>query len=165
METTVFTRGTFSVTTERNKKEKSVTGKSFWEITAPKDHNIFLKGLLELCPNDSIMCIEVSSLAKNIRKIFTNIKIEGKLQIRKGTIWPKSEIFHIPLTHANIDILLELLEGHNVIEFCDHFHVYAGDKIILEWYDAFTEDPLFILREIPTDRVEKFCMDLGSQHK
>jgi hypothetical protein len=151
--------------TETHSNAVFLSSGNSWEITAPENHVAFLSCLPELCPNDSIMYMEVTYLGKDVKKILSSIQIDGKLEISKGTIWPKSEIFHIPLTYENIHLLLKLLENHVTNEFVDHFHIYSCDKIFLTWYDAFSKDPLFISKQIPVVNVEKFCENIGSQLK
>lgn len=42
-------------------------------------------------------------------------------------------------------------------ELAAHLHVYKGSFILLEWYDAFKDDSLYISSEIPEEKVKQFC--------
>ena len=46
-----------------------------------------------------------------------------------------------------------------------HLHVYAQGKVLLEWYDAFWKDPLYLSEAIAEDRVRAFSSALGLSYK
>jgi hypothetical protein len=63
------------------------------------------------------------------------------------------------------DGLASLFAGHAAPEVCHHFHAYGPAGVILEWYDSFFRDPLYISRAVPEEAVKSFCVLVGSQYR
>jgi hypothetical protein len=67
------------------------------------------------------------------------------------------------ITRENLEGLAELSEHHAEPEIAIHIHVYKGNKVLLEWYDA-TSDPFRIAKEIGEEKVKEFCSKLGAEY-
>jgi hypothetical protein len=50
---------------------------------------------------------------------------------------------------------------HANAEVCDHFHAYNDAHGLMQWYDAFSGDPLLVDASIPEASVQSFCRKLG----
>jgi hypothetical protein len=53
--------------------------------------------------------------------------------------------------------LAELARHCAAPEIATHPHIHAGGKVLLEWYDAFLGDPLYISNEVQEEKVQQFC--------
>ena len=132
-----------------------------WEVSAPKDIPGFIRAISILI-DDSCMYLETSSSPKDIAKVLKEISILPQLDVARGTIWPKPVSYHVQASPKNIETVAGLFEGHGAYEVCCHFHVYVNGKIILEWHDAFFDDPFLVSKVVPEDRVKNFASAIGS---
>jgi len=82
---------------------------------------------------------------------------EPQLKLALGTIWPRPQVFHIPATPENLTDLAALFGNHATPEICIHFHAYCEQTVVLQWHDAFFDDPLYLSPVIPESRVKTFC--------
>jgi hypothetical protein len=83
------------------------------------------------------------------------------LQILPGTIWPKPSVFHVRATEQFLRQLAALAERHAGPEICDHFHAYDGNQGLMQWYDAFSGDPLLVDESVGEMKVQTFIRKLG----
>ena len=82
-----------------------------------------------------------------------------------GTIWPRPECFHMQITRDNLEGLAEIAERHATPEVAVHLHVYKGSKVLLEWYDAFFDDPFYVSKDISEEKLREFCNTLGTKYE
>jgi hypothetical protein len=61
-----------------------------------------------------------------------------------------------------MEAIAALLDQHPTGYFCGHFHVYRGHRILLAWYDAFSDDPIYISRLIEEANVKRFASAIRS---
>jgi hypothetical protein len=61
-----------------------------------------------------------------------------------------------------MDALAAFLDEAPTGYFCTHCHVYRNGVILLEWHDAFMDDPMYVSRAISEDGVREFANRLGS---
>jgi len=83
------------------------------------------------------------------------------MQIPSGTIWPTPTVFHVRATEEFLNQLAVLAQNHAESEICDHFHAYSGDQGLMQWYDAFSGDPLLVNESIAETKVQSFSRKLG----
>jgi hypothetical protein len=83
-------------------------------------------------------------------------RIEPKLKLALGTLWPRPNCFHLPLTRTTANELAEFAEHHATPEIGVHIHAYHCDQVLLEWHDAFGQ-PLRLSTALPELRVRNFC--------
>jgi hypothetical protein len=57
-----------------------------------------------------------------------------------------------------------LAEGCASPELCEHLHVYQGQHLLLQWYDAFL-DPFYVSKRLPRESVEALCGELKTSWK
>ncbi len=137
----------------------------FWEITAPKDGAEFVRALPEIVPEDGVIYLEDGSPDEQIREFMRERSIEPHLKIALGTIWPRPKVFHVPATHENITDLAAVFECHVALEVCIHLHAYHNQAVILQWHDAFFDDPILISPSVPEIAVKRFCERCGCSYK
>ena len=135
-----------------------------WEISPPRDAANFIRALAQLLPPGSIIYLEGTGTAPDVRDFLRPRQADPAQKITRGTIWPRPECFHIAAIPENIDGLASLFDRHAFPEICHHFHAYAAAGIIVEWYDCFGKDPLYVSRDVPVERIEAFCELTGSTY-
>lgn len=71
----------------------------------------------------------------------------------------------MPFTPENVNGFAEIMEHHATPEGAAHLHVYKDDKILLEWHDAFWDDPMYISEDIAEEKIKQFCEKLSLKYK
>lgn len=56
------------------------------------------------------------------------------------------------------------LDNYPTGHFCTHCCVYHDRKILLAWYDAFLDDPMYISRTIDESEVDRFASVIRSTY-
>jgi hypothetical protein len=69
-------------------------------------------------------------------------------------------VFQVRATEQFLQQLAALAEKHAEPEVCDHFHAYYNGHGLIQWYDAFSGDPLLIAESIPEAKVQSFSRKL-----
>ena len=85
--------------------------------------------------------------------------------IEMGTIWPRPKVFHLPATIENLNNLADLAETRIAFEIAVHIHIYIENKVIFQWYDAFSDDPIYLSKDIQEENVKNFCNFLSLKYK
>jgi hypothetical protein len=83
------------------------------------------------------------------------------LKVAYGTIWPQPDCYHVPLESTLLQEAAALIEQERIALPCIHLHVHDGNRVLLEWYDAFGNDPMYIASAVPRDRVDLFVGAIG----
>ena len=131
-----------------------------WELSGPRDASAFFRALADLVPPGSILFIEVVYRAADIRAYLSERSAARTTRVAMGTIWPRPAVFHMEITPENLEGLASLADQHAEPELADHLHVYHGDAVVVQWYDAFSA-PLFVSKDTPEEKVREFCVRLG----
>jgi hypothetical protein len=126
-----------------------------WSAGHVKEASVFFRALPDLLPSGTILYLE-GVCAGDVIKFAERHPAEHSLKIAFGTIWPRPNYFHIPITATTAAELADLAERFAEPEIATHIHAYHDDQILLEWHDAFTE-PLRLAKTLPEARVRKFC--------
>ena len=138
---------------------------TYWELSAPADAAAFVRRLPELLPEGTVLYLEGVIIASEVSDFLDARRSPTGLKIARGTILPRPQVYHLPMTDSNVAGLAELFERHASPEVCDHFHAYAGDTVFLQWHDAFFDDPLLLSSLIPEEKAKRFCDTLGCTYK
>jgi hypothetical protein len=138
---------------------------AYWEVSATKDLPSLLRALHKLVPDDAILYLEDGSPTKKLRKFLDEHCVPEVTHLAMGTIWPRPLVFHFPATYENLNQLATYAEKCNAIEVAVHLHVYRPGKVMLEWYDAFFKDPMYLSRDIQEENVRAFCKELSLKYK
>lgn len=139
--------------------------KNAFEVKPPADHIRFWKELSRLLPPSAVLYFEGVSLNVRVSGFFRAHEGPRELRIRRGTIAPRPETYHVLLTEELIQQLIEFFKSMCINEICDHFHAYANDNVLLEWHDAFHKDPLLLSSRIPEEKIRDFCSELGCSYE
>jgi len=136
-----------------------------WEVSAPKDISVFIRMLAEIMPPKAIVYLESTATPLHVTRILEVMECEPQVHVARGTIWPKPRCFHVPMIQKNLNTIADLLEKNAQPEVCDHFHVYAESKVLLEWHDAFYNYPFLVDRQISEEKLKCFCNSVGSSYR
>lgn len=131
---------------------------SCWEVTEIKHKraSIFFKALIDLIPAGSILCIEGTNQAQEVKSFLEANKIQNITKVQLFTSRPIPYVYHIPCEDRILSALSDFAEIFTVPEICDHIHIYSDSDVLLEWLDTFSK-PLYISKKIPEEFVKTFC--------
>ena len=135
-----------------------------WEVSPSRDMPAFLRSLIGMIPEDSILYLEGGSPNKEISSYLEERKTSNPSKVEIGTIWPRPICYHVPFTPENVNGLAEIMEHHATPEGAVHLHIYKDNKILLQWYDAF-DDPMYISEAIDEEKIKQFCEKLSLKYK
>ena len=132
-----------------------------WRVGPTTEVTVFLRALPQLAPDGSIVYFEGTGESQVAERL-GHVSVAAPVQVAVGTIWPRPDCYHVPLTVETMERLAEWLEQNPAGYFCSHCHVYRGRSVLLEWHDAFIDDPMYISRTIDPALIERFALTLGS---
>lgn len=128
-----------------------------WRVSPIQDLPPFLRALEFIISQDAILYIEGGYPDEELLAFLERYTIENPVKVAIGTIWPQPRTFHISITPENIDALVKLAETRALPEVAIHLHVYQHGQVLLEWHDAFFDDLMHISKQIPEEKVKRFC--------
>jgi hypothetical protein len=129
-----------------------------------KDYQICFREFPELFPPESILCIEGTSIADDVKSYLDAHRVEQITKVHLGTLWPRPVVYHIPCDDQTLSGLIELANNHAEPELTDNLYVYKDQEVLLEWHDAFS-DPIYISKKVPEDKVKAFCVAVKSTYQ
>jgi hypothetical protein len=132
-----------------------------WELPGITSAEKFFSVLPEILALPVNLCFEGTSISPDVQSFFASHAATQILQIPRGTIWPKPSVFHVRATEQFLRQLAALAERHVGPEICDHFHAYDDNQGLMQWYDAFSGDPLLVDESVGEMKVQTFCRKLG----
>ena len=132
-----------------------------WCVSPTKDVARFLRALPSLVPLGSVAYFE-DTAESHVARYLRSVSIPAEAQLAMGTIWPRPDCYHVPVTAETMQNLAVFLEQNPAGLFCTHCHVYRDGVVLLQWHDAFIGDPMYISRTISADAVSAFAEKLGS---
>jgi hypothetical protein len=135
-----------------------------WEVAGIIGAEKFFLALPEILPLPANLCFEGTSMSPDALALFASNAAAHTLEIPPGTIWPKPSMFHVHATEQFLQQLAALAGKHAEAEVCDNFHAYSNSQGLMQWYDAFSGDPLLIEESIPEAKVQGFCRKLGAKY-
>jgi hypothetical protein len=134
-----------------------------WKVTPITDVSRFLRALPLLAPEGSIVYFEDTG-EKHVRTVLQRLSVPATVRIAPGTILPRPDRYHVPLTSSNMEEIAAYIDKHPTGYFCGHCCVYKERKIVLAWYDAFLDDPMYISQTIDEDKVSGFASAILSNY-
>ena len=136
-------------------------GSERWRVAPTKDVERFVRALPILAPDDSVAYFEDTG-EPHVRRYLESLSVPTSVQVAVGTLWPRPDRYHVPLTVKTMEALAAFLEQNPAGYSCSHCHVYCNGVVLLEWHDALADDPMYISRTIGSDAVGAFARALGS---
>ncbi len=134
-----------------------------WRVIGVRVFESFFRALPDFVPEGSTLYIENDIFTPDVEGYLKGLAVEDAIVVARGTIWPKTRKYRIPITKANMVGLAQISERHAEPEVAAHMVVYRGSAILLEWYDA-GFDPLYLSREHDEGKVKTFCANLGATY-
>lgn len=134
-------------------------GQDSWEVSATDDVEAFLRALPQIAPSGAMVYFEGTG-ERHVADYLGRVAVPPLAHVARGTIWPRQGQYHVPLTRERMEALAEFLESNPAGYFCSHLHVYHEGKVLLQWYDAFS-DPMQLTRDVPEETVRMFAAALG----
>ena len=138
---------------------------SRWEVSSCSDFPALLCQFESLFPQGSIIYIEGSSRKKDVIKYFQGHSSDDLVKVRVGTLWPKPRIYHVPITKESMHDLIALAKKYYPLEIAHHIHVYNGSKVLMQWYDAFSNAPMCFSQDFNEDSIKCFCRNLNLEYE
>ncbi len=132
-----------------------------WVVAPTQDVELFLRALPRLAPDGAMVYFEDTG-ERHVRDYLRRVAVEPRVQVAIGTVWPRPDRYHVPLTSVSMQELADFLAANPAGFFCAHCHVYRGTSVLLEWDDAFSDVPMYVSSAVPIETVDAFAAALGS---
>ena len=131
-----------------------------WVVPPSRDAGAMLRALPILLPRGGFVYFEGTTEAA-FESWARAHAVSVQLKIAYGTIWPKPDWFHVPLDPALMQEAAGLIERNGIALPSIHIHVHDGVTVLLEWHDAFVDDPMYVSSAIPREAVEAFASSMN----
>ena len=136
---------------------------TYWEVTPPRNVGDFLRALPVLAPIEATAYFE-GTVDSKVADYLRGISIVAPLKIAVGTIWPKPDCYHVPLSTDTMARLAEFVDQERIDYLCWHCHVHNGTAVLLQWHDAFGTDPILVATSVGEESIKRFANVLGSSY-
>jgi hypothetical protein len=136
----------------------------YWIVDATHDAAAFYRALIQFSPEGAIVCLE-GATESNVPALLQDRRSSNPTMVAAGTIWPKSDFYHVDATSQNLEDLADMIEQHGIAMPAIHTHLYRGEQMLLEWYDAFADEPFWVSGTIDESVVGTFANGLGSSYR
>lgn len=107
---------------------------------------------------------EGTSIEPDVRALYLTHAEAGRYLPGLNTIWPESVKLRCRFSASLCVALAEAAQRHAAPELLDHLFLYAGDRPLLEWPDAFACE-LYLPPSHPESRVTEFAGAIGLPHE
>ncbi len=136
----------------------ALEGPQCWTVDTCRDAAMAFRALPPLFDDESFMVLE-GTTEREFAEYLSQHAESQPFKVARGTIWPKSDFYHVPLRFA--EGLATVIERDSIALPSCHFHVHDGQRVLLEWYDSFTDVPMYIVDTIEQKEVEAFALSIG----
>jgi hypothetical protein len=120
-----------------------------------KDLYALLEAIDDVMPSDSVLFLEAGSATADIVQFLETHHQSTPHTVKRGTIFPRSRVYHLPLSSGHLTELRRLADQHAEPEVCDHLAVFHGDRLLLTAYDA-GFGHVEIIRTMPSEVIDRF---------
>lgn len=152
-------RRLFGAVSEEEMRGLRLSGPS-WELSKNLTNpSAFFGALPKLVPDDAILFLEGGAHPPQLARFLEEHRLWPALRPALGTIWPRQSTVALPTTPPFLTALAGQTDSCPVAEVCAHLHVYRGEQVLLEGYDAFSY-AFFVSQILPEERLREFCADL-----
>jgi hypothetical protein len=131
-----------------------------WRVEGTKDPATFYRSLVQLLSPGAVLYLE-GTTEKRVPAFLGTRLLPDHPPIKLGTILPTSDRYHVPATRKTLEALAALIEGGRIVYPAIHTHLYRGDQVLVEWYDAFSNDPMYVSSTISEATVAGFASAIG----
>lgn len=126
-------------------------------VHRPADPAVFLRALPVLLPAGVVY---FEGPDDDLRPWLAGHAMSEPLQIALGTVWPKLMVYHVTLSDAHMTQAAAIVDERGIAIPSIHLHVHDGNRVVLEWHDAFGSDPMYIRSDVPPERLAAFLAQL-----
>jgi hypothetical protein len=151
----------FGAVPRDERKGIQLTDSDPWRVSPTKDVESFLRALPTLVPDGAVVYFE-DTAEPHVGRYLQRVSVPPVSHVAVGTIWPRPDSYHVPMTSDSMAALSTFLEQNPAGYFCSHCHVYRDGVVLLEWYDAFMDVPMYISRTVGDDAVAQFANVIGA---
>ncbi len=141
-----------------------ITDPECWLVESTHSSAAFYRALETLAPPGSIVYLE-GTTESEVPMFLKARQSPNSRPVALGTILPASDRYHMPATNENLIALADLIERYRIALPAIHTHLYLDQHVLLEWYDAFTDDPIYLSASIPEAEVRRFADALGARYR
>jgi hypothetical protein len=137
---------------ERSSTEISLAESDAVQFPGCEDVAVLLRALDAVVPRGSILCVE----GPTDRKIIEFLRARpapNPATVRRGTTWPRSKQFHLPIEGTNLEELARLTEHLAMPEVCDHIVVYKNGMVLLTAYDVGADGAIWVSNALSAESV------------
>jgi hypothetical protein len=135
-----------------------------WEIAAHKDEELFFPAVAAHFAGENLVFLEESPV-KKIGDYFLSMAVESGQERSFFNLF-QARYFLIPLTAEFARRTATFFKNHAASEVADHSVLLdSTDRVLIEWYDAFGKDPIFMNDIIPEVRTKQFSDALNCAYK
>ncbi len=139
-------------------------GQPCWEIDGPATFTELFEALRGWLPDDAILYFEGGSPDAEIKEFMANHTFSAPVQVRRGTLWPTPQLYHVTATVEVLSELAKIMDRHAEPELAIHFHVYRDNAVLLEWHDAFSQ-PISLNPAFPEEQVKALAERFGTRYR
>lgn len=131
-----------------------------WEISRPAWPFKLGPALRKLLSRNGVVALEGSAIDPEVERLLQPHLTTPLVEIRPGTLYPKSKWLHVRATDDALRTLDELVNSFASPEICSHLYAYEEGTLLLEWHDAF-DDPIHVAGTVSAAVIAAFCSALG----
>jgi hypothetical protein len=150
----------FGVATKEEAAGSRLDDTEPWIVPPTRDAAAVLRSLPILFPAGAVVYFE-GTTEGSFAGWLESHKTSTSLKVAYGTIWPRPDCYHVPLESALFEEAAAVIKREGIALPCIHLHVHDGKRVLLEWHDAFGDDPMYIASAVPRDRVDLFVRAIG----
>ena len=74
--------------------------------------------------------------------------VEDEVKLPRGILWPRPDIFHVPIREDLMGDLADLLGNYETPVGTLHLQAYKGKEVLLWGFDAFYDDPFIVSKNV-----------------
>ena len=132
-----------------------------WIVPPTRDAATMLRALPDLLPDGGFVYFEGTTESR-FESWAQEHAVSPPLKIAYGTIWPRPNYFHVPLDQELLQEAAALIDRYGIALPSIHVHAHDESKVLLEWHDAFGEDPMYVSSDISQERVVAFARGMNA---
>jgi hypothetical protein len=141
-----------------------LTDPECWRIEPTSDGARFYRALSILTRPGAILYVE-GTCEREVTSFLRAHQVEHPTPIALGTVLPRPDRYHVAATLDNLRELAVLIQAHRMPLPAIHTHLYHEGRVILEWYDAFTDDPIYVSASVPEADIRCFAEALHCEYR
>jgi hypothetical protein len=103
---------------------------------------------------NAVLYLEGTSITQVVADLLSQHAIEPASRIARGTVLPRPQTYHVPLSSPALVHLRDMSETHAAPEICDHLVVYDAQRVLISAYDVGEE--VFVVRDLEPEKLAHF---------